>query len=486
MISAVLLMVMAAIIIATYQGLDIVYLIFSGIQSFYAEREIAYACENPDDSFSLTMDNIEREHEITVEIYDSTGKFVYASSYKGEMSSPPYDSQSTELPESEKKLYTEVKDLGETDNNSFKLCQDTDSKNLTEYLVGTWSTDDGLTIKIFKLKSVIDTNIKLTITFISIIVMIVLAAAFLIIAIFVKRLVKPIKEMSTVTRNMSELDFSKKCEPNDIEEISVLANSINEMSDSLETALVDLTQKNKKLQEDIEQEKTIDQLRQVFISGISHELKTPIAIIQGYAEGLEVFLDSDPETAKKYCGTIKDETERMNNLVMKLLEIIKYESGEYKLQCEDFVIHDVIEEWIERNGEILKSRGITVENETDKGFVGFGDSFILSTVVNNFMSNAVSHVKEPFIIKASARETDGGCYRVSIFNTGEPIADRDINQIWNSFYRADKAMSRSQGHFGLGLAIVAAIQKMHGRDYGVTNHEDGVEFWFEVKKYEGE
>ena len=86
------------------------------------------------------------------------------------------------------------------------------------------------------------------------------------------------------------------------------------------------------------------------------------------------------------------------------------------------------------------------------------------------------------LIKASAEEIDNGCYRISIFNTGEQIASKDIDQIWNSFYRADKAMSRAQGRFGLGLAIVAAIQKLHEQEYGGINHDDGVEFWFDVKK----
>ena len=236
-----------------------------------------------------------------------------------------------------------------------------------------------------------------------------------------------------------------------------------------------IQEKNRKLQDDIEQEKTIDNLRKVFISGVSHELKTPIAIIQGYAEGLEVFLETDPEAAKKYCATIISETNRMNSLVMKLLEIIKY---------EHFNLKETADSWFERNAELLKEKGITAVNEIDDSFIAYGDTFIIPTVVNNYISNAVSHVDGKMIIRVDAKEISGDRYRVSVFNTGEQIAPKDIDHIWDSFYRADKAMSRSQGRFGLGLAIVAAIQNLHGQAYGVVNHNDGVEFWFDVKKYE--
>lgn len=484
MISVILLLAMVTIILATYKGLDVIYLAYSAIKMFYGEREITAAYEDGGSEFFLAMDNIEREYEVNVEIYAQDGKFVYASSYKGEMSEPPYNGDVIELPESEKKNYEETMDLGETNDNMFKLFRDTESGKNSEYLVGTWKTEAGIELKIFKLKSVVDTNAQIAFTFISAVTIILLSAALIVVAIFVRHITKPLNEMSRVTHNMSKLDFSKKCAPNNVAEISLLSDSINEMSDSLETALVDLRQKNKKLQDDIEQEKTIDQLRQVFIAGISHELKTPIAIIQGYSEGLKLFLESDPEMAAKYCDTIIEETNRMNSLVMQLLDIIKYESGEYKLLYADFNLYDTVQDWIDRNSEILKEKGITAVNEIGRDFTAFGDSFILSSVVNNYMSNAVSHVSGDMRICVSAAETEKGNYRVSIFNTGTPIAAKDIDQIWNSFYRADKAMSRSQGHFGLGLAIVAAIQKLHEQEYGVLNHEDGVEFWFDVKKFD--
>lgn len=481
--SFILVLVMAAVIFATYKGLDYVYLAFSAVRAFSAEREIEDLYNNEDKDFILSMDTIEREYEVSVEVFTGNDELVYSTSYKGEMSSPPYNRNYIILPSTEKKEYEDVMDLGSTYNNSFRLAQDTSGARNVVYLEGTWYTESGLTIRIYKVKTTVDISTKITVIFISAIAMVVLSAALFVIATYVYKFTKPIGEMSVITKNMSRLDFSKKCEPNNITELSVLSDSINELSDSLETALVDLQEKNRKLQDDIEQEKTIDNLRKVFISGISHEMKTPIAIIQGYAEGLEVFLESDPQTAKKYCHTIISETERMNSLVMKLLEIIKYESGEYDVLYENFNLREVADSWFDRNSSLLKEKGITAINNIDKNFVAYGDTFIIPTVVNNYISNAVSHVNGDMLIKVDAKEISDDRYRVSVFNTGEPIAAKDIDHIWDSFYRADKAMSRSQGRFGLGLAIVAAIQNLHSQQYGVVNHDDGVEFWFDVKKY---
>ncbi len=482
MISVVLFIGIIIIIFASSKGLDYVYLVFSAVRSFSAEMEIEELYHGKSHAdFIQQMDTIEREYELNIEVFTADNKFVYSSSYKGEMSSPPYTQGSFIIPDEERKNYTDVMDLGNVSTNSFRLCEDT-SRN-TVYLEGTWQTDSGLIIKIYKVKTTVDLVTKITLIFISVLAVIVISAVFILISIYVHQLTKPLSNMCVITKNMSKLDFSQKCEENNITELSDLSDSINEMSDSLEDALVSLRETNKKLLDDIEQEKTIDKLRKIFISGVSHELKTPIAIIQGYSEGLKLFIESDTEMAAKYCDTIISETERMNSLVMKLLEIIKFESGEYNILYESFNLRQTIDSWITRNRGLLSEKNIKAVNDIDEAFNAYGDTFIIPTVVNNYMSNAVSHVSGKRIIRADAHEISNDRYRVSIYNTGEQIAAKDISHIWDSFYRADKAMSRSQGRFGLGLAIVAAIQNLHGQKYGVINHDDGVEFWFDVKKY---
>ncbi|MBQ6019029.1 MAG: two-component sensor histidine kinase, partial [Clostridia bacterium] len=138
--------------------------------------------------------------------------------------------------------------------------------------------------------------------------------------------------------------------------------------------------------------------------------------------------------------------------------------------------------WFSRNAEVLSGKGIRYENEIPKGLLCSGDSMLMASVINNLLSNGVSHIDGERILRARAKELDGK-YRVYLFNTGSNIAEKDLEFIWNSFYRADKSMSRAEGRFGLGLTIVASIQKLHHMEYGVINEPDGVSFWFDVKKF---
>ena len=483
-VAAVLLLVMVLIITATYEGLDYIYLIHGAIQAAWASREIEDVINGSPDDFAEEMDAIELNYIITVELTDPRGVLVYASDFKGRFSTPPYGSGSIALPESERRQYTEDASLGENNGTSYSVGTIAAGSRDLNYIRFEKKLGNGADITIYKLRSDADSAARIAVAFISIVTVLVAFAALVLIVLFIRRSTKPLEEMGTVTKNMSQLDFSRKCEDSNIEEISVLAESINEMSDSLENALSDLRAKNAKLQLDYEQEKTIEQLREVFISGMSHELKTPIAIIQGYAEGLGMFIEEgDLDTAKEYCDTIVTEADRMNTLVMKLLEISRYQSGAYEPVYERVDIRSVVSEWFARNEKKLADMGITAVNDIPEGTALSCDRTLVATIVNNYLSNAVSHADGDKVIRASAARGDKGVVRVSVFNTGAQIAEKDITKIWDSFYRADKSLSRSQGRFGLGLSIVAAIQKMHGMDFGVLNHAHGVEFWFEEAEF---
>lgn len=482
-IALTLVLVMAAIIFATYRGLDTIFLIKAGIDSFKAADNISRIVdEQTGNEFFASMEKLEATDDVSVEILKKDDSLVYSTFYNGDMSSPPYDSSSVIIPSKEKRNYMVEDDAGDlSSGNHFELRMDT--INDVEYLIFVKHLSSGETINVYQKKAAVDSNARVAVSFISIVTIIVLAVALIIVMAFVRKMVKPLVDMQEVTKKMSELDFSHKCRDSSILEISELSVSINAMSDSLQESLEDLRQKNEKLQKDIEQEKTIDQLRNIFISGVSHELKTPISIIQGYAQGVEDYISfKDYDTAARYSGVIVEETERMNKLVMKLLEIIKYDSGDYTPVKENFRIAVTVGDWFDRNKKNFEQNGVTPIMDVDKNIIVNSDMFMVQTVLNNYLSNAMSHVDGRKIIKAWASETKDGAVRISIFNTGTPIADKDIDKIWDSFYRADKSLSRSQGRFGLGLSIVASIQKLLKEKYGVINHDDGVEFWFDIEK----
>lgn len=288
--------------------------------------------------------------------------------------------------------------------------------------------------------------------------------------------------MSEVTGKMAEMDFSEKCEVTGNDELSVLSSSINHLSDSLNETLDDLHSKNERLLKDIEKEKTLEKIRKDFISNVSHELKTPISIIRGYSEGASLMIENgETESAKKYCDVIVGETEKMNTLVLQLLELSMYESGNVALKDENFDISALTDDYAAANSIKTSVKGIAFTNKIPENTRVVGDRVKTEMIINNYISNAVSHADGEKRITVSSNDL-GDRYRISVFNTGKPIADEDIDKIWIAFYRADKSRSRSEGRYGLGLSIVSAIQKLYGLDYGVINHENGVEFWFDIKK----
>ena len=466
---------------AYYSMPEWVYYLAPGTRLWLAMDDISNAYET--DEFNETLGDVEKRFDSNIEIYAEDGRFIYSTAA---MTGPlPLDlSKAPTVEEKYKLTYQTVDGKISAGNRGFLLRTYTSTHLDIQFLDMYSYLPGGERVEICMQVSQISNTGKLYFIISFVTVMTAMALALVFIMLYIRRFTRPIKRICVTTDRMARLDFSEKCPETNLVEMSQLSESINQLSDSLDTALTDLKQKNEKLQEDIENERTIDNLRQTFISGISHELKTPIAIIQGYAEGAKMFYQTgNTETADAYCDTIMEEATRMNNMILKLLEITKYDSGAYEPVREDFSLRMLVQEWYDRNEAILTEKNVTAVNRIPEELWGNGDCVILDSVVNNYLSNALSHVDGERRIEAYAEEINGK-YRVYIFNTGQQIAKKDIENIWTSFYRADKSLSRSQGRFGLGLAIVASIQKLHGELYGVENQEDGVRFWFDVRKGE--
>lgn len=469
-------------LIGYYMLPDWVYYLTAATRLYFAG--ITITTEYNGDNLNETIHTVEMNYDSTVEIVDKNNVLIYSTDAAEDnpdidvKKHIPIDAESTidRYPVTEGR----IKDTGW----GFLIRQySKDLINVT-FLDFYTHTDDGDRVEICMQVSQATTlsKIEILVTFMALMMFIVIA--LIIIIQYMKKFAKPIHTMVDITGKMSRLDFSEKCPPVKYEEFAKLSASINDMSQSLDDALTELKEKNDKLQQDIENERTIDELRQTFISGISHELKTPIAIIQGYAEGAKAFYNAgNTELADKYCDTIAEEANRMNNMIMKLLEITRYDSGAYEPVRDDFNLHDEVQDWFDRNANIIAEKGVTAVNEIPADCMVNGDRFLIASNINNFISNAMSHVEGEKIITASVEDAHGKT-RLCIANTGKQIADKDIDKIWTSFYRADKSLSRKQGRFGLGLAIVASIQRLHGEAYGAINTDEGVKFWFDCKKPE--
>ena len=276
---------------------------------------------------------------------------------------------------------------------------------------------------------------------------------------------------------MSDLDFEAKYESKVGNEIDVLGDNFNRMSSQLETTISELKSANNELQRDIEDKIKIDKMRKEFLDNVSHELKTPIALIQGYAEGLKENISDDPESREFYCDVIMDEASKMNKLVKNLLTLNQLESGKDAVVMERFDIVSLIRGVLQTMNIMIGQKEANVIFEAEKPVYVWADEFKIEEVVTNYVSNALNHLDGEKEIEIKLQDEDNRV-KISVFNTGTPIPEADVPNLWNKFYKVDKARTREYGGSGIGLSIVKAIMESMNQEYGVQNFDNGVEFWF--------
>ena len=305
----------------------------------------------------------------------------------------------------------------------------------------------------------------------------------IIVSFISKRFTEPILELNDIAKKMSNLDFSQKYEDTNTEdEINNLGKSINTMSEKLEKTIKQLRSTNFELEKDIEEKSKIDEMRKSFISDVSHELKTPIALIQGYSEGLLENVNTDEENRKFYAEVILDETNKMDKLVKQLLELMKLEYGKREFNNKEFNIVELEKEVLRKQSVKLQEKNINVIFDENENLKVFADDFYIEQVIINYLTNAIKNVKEingKKIIKIT-NKVENEKIRVKVFNTGENISEEDKTRIWNRFFKVDESRNREDGGTGIGLSIVKAIMTNYKNEFGVENLENGVEFYFDL------
>ena len=306
---------------------------------------------------------------------------------------------------------------------------------------------------------------------------IIVVISGLIILVVTSRITRPISELTKLSEKMSDLDFEARYQSWAGNEIDVLGDNFNKMSRKLESTISELKSANNKLQKDIEDKIKIDEMRKEFLDNVSHELKTPIALIQGYAEGLNENISDDPESREFYCEVIMDEASKMNKLVKNLLTLNQLESGKDAPLMERFDIVSLIKGVIGSMHIMIEQKEATVIFEETEPVYVWADEFKTEEVVTNYTSNALNHLDGERKVEIKVFR-EGDCVKVTVFNTGTPIPEEDIPNLWNKFYKVDKARTREYGGSGIGLSIVKAIVEGMNQKYGVCNYDNGVEFWF--------
>lgn len=360
-----------------------------------------------------------------------------------------------------------------------------DAQNGLTYILFNAKLDNGYILYIRMPVASIHESVKISNKFLYWIGGFTIIIGGIVVSFISRKFTMPILELNDIAKKMSKLDFSKKYRTTDADdEINNLGKSINTMSDKLEKTINRLRQTNIELEKDIEEKSKIDEMRKQFIQDVSHELKTPIALIQGYAEGLVENVNTDEESKEFYASVILDEANKMDKLVKQLLELMKLEYGKREFNNEKFDICELIREVIRKSKVMLEENNIQIEFDWDNQVFVYADSFYIEQVVTNYLTNAIKHAKEvnskkqiQIIINA---DVEKNTVRVSVFNTGDNIDEENLNRIWKRFYKIDESRNRDDGGTGIGLSIVKAIMSNYKQNYGVINKENGVEFYFDL------
>lgn len=423
--------------------------------------------------FMNTASDLSEKYGSRIEIYDSNDNIIYTTEagkmfgyYKGEYNNPSFRMIRNPM---------ETKESSVSADGSVTALV-SDPFNRTEFLTCTKEIENGIFAELSVQMLLIENSSSVAESFIINIVAVCTLAALVWIFIFARKFSRPIIEMTEITDDMAHLNFSRRVNIKASGEIKKLSSSVNNMADSLSSALSDLEKANEQLKKDIEEKKRQEKMTKEFIADLSHELKTPLSIIGGYAEGLKSELPA--EKKEKYCDVIIDESRRMNSLVLRLLKLSRYESGKITAEKKVFDLKAAVDTLSER---MFDGTSLSFLNLIPEKTEVLSDPALFEQVLKSYLENAVKHTPENGKVTVSVTE-EGEFYRISVFNSGSAIKEEEKELIWQSFYRGDTSHKRDEDRFGLGLSIVKAISVILGTECGGYNTEDGVCFWFRLAK----
>lgn len=428
------------------------------------------------DEFDVTFENLCAKNNLNILVVDAEAKVVRSSVMDPSM------------------LFMQLQDLLRTDapfaqaqvlvsTEEYTILRQNDHRLQSDFIVlwGKLGDSDSFVYIRSALESIRE-SARITNQFFIIVGMFGMAVGAVVIFFISRTISKPMKELKDVSKSMADLKFEVKYEPKqqDSTEVAELGEHMNFLSQTLEKTISDLKVANNELQKDIEKKEQIDEMRKEFLSNVSHELKTPIALIQGYAEGLKENIHEDADSKDFYCDVIMDESDKMNRMVKKLLTLNQLEFGNDVVEMTRFNITEMIAGMVQTNQLLAAQEDIDIVFDEKEPVYVWGDEFKVEEVLTNYLSNALHHVAGERKIRISF-EQKKELLRVKVFNTGAPIPEEELDKIWVKFYKVDKARTREYGGSGIGLSIVKAIMDSMNRQCGVQNMENGVEFWFELE-----
>ncbi|WP_432666590.1 HAMP domain-containing sensor histidine kinase [Wukongibacter baidiensis] len=406
------------------------------------------------------IDNIEQEESYIIAILDEDGKEVLENTIAKENKSIYEDAKECFLEN------YDIKDI--TQISKYDHWDDILGTRVVIFLAPILK-HNGNREFIFVMDEVrLPKDIRNTVQYFFLLIFFIIIIAIFIFSYLYSRIIsKPLIEMDKVAKKMAALDFSQSLKEDSDDEIGSLARSLNTLSTNLEDSLEKLRLNNQRLKE--------------FTANASHELKTPLAIIGGYIEGIKDGIYS--EERDEYLDLIQIEISKMNKLVVDMLEIFKTESEGFSFNKEKFNIHKLTLDIITRFETSIDKKNIDFKKEFDeKEILVDADKKKIEVVVENLLSNAVRYTEENGRINVKIK-LDSDRVFIAVENTSQHMSKEQMGKIWDRFYRLDKSRSKETGGTGLGLSIVRNILKSHDSEFGVRNTPIGIEFYFILNGY---
>ncbi len=421
---------------------------------------------------------VEKNNSIRISIMNAYGQYIYDTSFARDRGTEPFSSLIQDT--IGRTLYTY--DENDLARKGYTFCTLNDPNGSTAYiaLIGRLQTGDMVLLRIPTAALTENQSVNFVFLLISGLVALLVC---LIAAYFIGRhLTRPLTEMTEVANAVARLDFSRRYTGTQQDELGELGRSINQMSKYLESAIDDMQEMNRQLQTEIEEKQRIDDMRKEFIINVSHDLKTPIALIQGYAEGLRVGVNESEEDKNYYCDIIIDEAKRMNHLVRQLLDLSRIELGNTVPNLSDFDAYELAEAVVEKTQLMWQEKHLSIDLSAVGPHTLHADYDLLERALMNYMTNAIDHTPEGGHIWLSTAE-DTRHSIITVRNEGMSLAPEELNKIWDKFYKLDKARTRITGSgSGIGLSIVRAIMQAHHGGAGARNVDGGVEFYLSLPR----
>lgn len=269
-------------------------------------------------------------------------------------------------------------------------------------------------------------------------------------------LTRRMRAMSEVVSSFEAGNFESRVDVKSTDEIGQLGQTFNQMADTIVTVMDDL--------------KTTDRLRRELVANVSHDLRSPLASIQGYLETIQIKNgDLDPEERKEYIDIVLRNTVSLSNLVGALFELSKLDSEQVKPQNEAFSVSELVQDLVQLFRPEAERVGVELVAVLPENLsLAYGDIALVERVISNLIDNAIRFTPAGGIVRIVPRN-QGDHIGVQVIDSGSGIPEEELPYIFDRFYRVEKSRTKRKGGAGLGLAIAKRIVELHGATLDVES-----------------